>query len=408
MKLSIKQDELAKGLGIVGKAVSTKATLPVLNNILLEASKEDGGETGCLKLAATNLSISLIYQVNCAVAKTGGVTIPARLLTEFVTSLATHAKDASIELELNDETQTLHIKCGRSEANIRGIHTDDFPSVGMADHNVARLCTMQAAVLKEAISQVAFAASQDETRPVLTAVYAVFEGDKLVLAAADSFRLAVKHTTLLDSVATPKTLLLPSKAMTEFARLLSDSGDADNQVDIYVSNNDSKAFFVYQNIVFATSLVEGNFPNYQQIIPKSSTTTVTVATNQLMQAVKTANIFAKDSNGNIVRLSVMASELGVEIDEQSGASMPVTTFDKLLITANSNEVGDNKSELDIVLEGDNNQIAFNAKYMVDVLNVIDVEKIVLELLDGSKPGVVKPVGKDDYVYVIMPMHLAPR
>jgi DNA polymerase-3 subunit beta len=387
MKVSCQQEQLAKGLSIVGRAVSTKTTLPVLNNILLATDNENGGR---LKLAATNLEISITVWVPATVQEEGDITVPARLLSEFVGSLGSQGKDSTIQLTLDQPTLTLHVKGGRYEANIKGIASEDFPSI-QSMSNSANSISVEAGVLKEAINQVAFAASTDETRPVLTGIFANFSGNKVVLAAADSFRLAVRTAGLASEVGQAFTAILPSRAMTELARIIPDD---DSLVEISVNANKSQALFKTETVHFTSSLIEGNFPNYQQIIPKNYQTRAVLETSSLSQAVRTAGIFAKDSGGNIVKLSILPGE-----DVTPGS---------LLLTANAAEVGDNRNEIDASVDGQNAQIAFNAKYMIDVLNVITTGQVALELQSPSNPGVVRPVGKDDYVHVIMPMHLAPR
>jgi DNA polymerase-3 subunit beta len=187
------------------------------------------------------------------------------------------------------------------------------------------------------------------------------------------------------------SILLPSRAMTELARILSDD---ESRVEISVTANKSQALFKTETVNFTSSLIEGNFPNYQQIIPKSYTTRTVISTQELSRAVKQASYFAKDSGGNIVRVSVAPGE-----DLTPGS---------LTLSANAAEVGDNRSEIDATVDGSPAQIAFNAKYMADVLSVLTTGQVAIELQTPANPGVIKPVGKDDYVHVIMPMHLANR
>ncbi len=388
MKVSCQQEQLAKGLSIVGRAVATKNTLPVLQNILL--ATDTTGETPRLKLAATNLEISITVWVPAQVQEEGDVTVPARLLTEFVGSLASQGKDSLVQLNLDPQTLSMHIKGGRNEANVKGIASEDFPSLPSVG-NAANVVSMAASTLKEAVGQVAFAASTDETRPVLTGIFATFQGDKVTMAAADSFRLAVRNAPLLSEVSQAFSVILPARSMVEIARIVPDD---ESEVEISVTANKSQALFKTETVHFTSSLIEGNFPNYQQIIPKAYQTRATTETNSLAQAVRTASIFARDSGGNIVRLSVVPGE-----DLTPGS---------LLLTANAAEVGDNRNEIDASVDGQNAQIAFNAKYMSEVLSVITTPQVALELQSPSNPGVVKPVGADNYVHVIMPMHLAPR
>jgi DNA polymerase III subunit beta len=302
MKVGCQQEQLAKGLSIVGRAVSTKTTLPVLQNILLATDNTPEGTR--LKLAATNLEISITVWVPAQIMEEGEVTVPARLLTEFVNSLSNQGKESTVVMSLDPATLALHVKGGRFEANIKGIAAEDFPSLPTGGGNGNR-AEIKAHDLRQAVNHVAFAASNDETRPVLTGLLANFQSDRVTMAAADSFRLAVHSVSLAGEVENPFTALLPARAMIELARI---AGDDDTLVEIGVTANKSQAIFKTDTVTFTSSLIEGNFPNYQAIIPKSYNTRATIETNSLLQAVKTAGIFAKDSGGNIIRLSVSPGE----------------------------------------------------------------------------------------------------
>jgi DNA polymerase-3 subunit beta len=385
MKVSCLQEQFGKGLSIVGRAVSTKTTLPVLNNILIATDTSEEG--GRLKLAATNLEISITVWVPAQIMEEGEITVPARLLTDFVSNLDSAN---NVALGLDEQTLTLNVRSGRSEANIKGISAEDFPSLPNVT-NAANSAVIEAGVLKEAVGQVSFAASTDETRPVLTGLFATFSGDKVTLAAADSFRLAVRTAPLAEPVASNFNVLLPARAMVELTRVLSDEKAP---VEISVTGNKSVALFKTESVNFTSSLIEGNFPKYQDIIPKSYNTRTVVSTKELVRSVKTASYFARDSGGNIVRVSVSPGE-----DLTPGSMM---------LTANAAEVGDNRDEIDATVDGAAAQIAFNAKYLADVLGVITTGQVAVELQSPANPGVIKPVGKDDYVHVIMPMHLANR
>ncbi|MEI6046535.1 MAG: DNA polymerase III subunit beta [Chloroflexota bacterium] len=385
MKVSCQQELLGKGLSIVGRAVSTKNTLPVLNNILI--ATDNSGEGGRLKLAATNLEISITVWVVAQIIEEGEITVPARLLTDFVSNLAS---ENSVNIGLDEQTLTLNVRSGRSEANIKGIAAEDFPALPNVT-NPANSAVIESGVLKETVGQVSFAASTDETRPVLTGLFANFSGDTVTMAAADSFRLAVRTSPLTEEVSSSFNILLPARAMIELARILVDDKSL---VEISVTGNKSQALFKTDAIHFTSSLIEGNFPKYQDIIPKNYSTRTVVSTQELVRAVKVAGYFAKDSGGNIIRVSVTPGE-----DLTPGS---------LTLSANAAEVGDNRSDIDATVDGAAAQIAFNAKYMSDVLGVLNTGQVAIELQTPANPGVIKPVGKDDYVHVIMPMHLANR
>jgi DNA polymerase-3 subunit beta len=250
---------------------------------------------------------------------------------------------------------------------------------------------MEANILKDGIGQVVFAASGDETRPVLTGVFANFSGDKVTFACADSFRLAVKTSQLAETTTNNFSVILPARAMQELSHVLPSD---ESKVEISVTANKSQALFKTETVSFTSSLIEGNFPNYQQIIPKSYETRTVIATDQLLKAVKQAALFARDNGNNIVRVSITPGE-----DITPGS---------LTLVANATEIGDSHGEIDATVDGQAAEIAFNAKFMQDVLSVMETGQVALELQTSSNPGVFKPVGKDDYIYVIMPMHLANR
>lgn len=385
MKVSCPQEQFSKGLSVVGRAVSTKTTLPVLNNILL--ATENTAEGGRVRLSATNLEVSITVWVSATIEEEGEVTVPARLLTDFVSNL--NASD-NVQLVLDPQTLTMNVKSGRFEANIRGIAAEDFPSLPSVT-NASNVAYISANTLRETVAQVSIAASSDETRPALTGIFTKFEGEQITMASADGFRMAVRNSALARAVENNFSVLLPARAMQELARILPDD---ETEVEITTTANKSQALFKTDAINFTSSLIEGNFPNYKEIIPKEYGTRTLVNTAQLLKAVKVASYFAKDSGGNIIRVTV-----------QPGQDL---TPGSLTMTANAAEVGDNRSEIDATIEGEQTQIAFNAKYLNEVLGVITTSEVAIELRSPSNPGVIKPVGKDDYVHVIMPMHLATR
>lgn len=391
MKVTCLQEQLAKGLSVVGRAVSTKTTLPVLSNILITTeSNEEGDGSGKLKLAATNLEISITVRVPAQIVEAGEITVPARLLNEFVGAIP---KETNVTLTLDSSNATLNVQGGRYDANIKGIAAEDFPALpgitGLINNAV-----INSNVLKEAIGQVAFAAASDESRPTLGAVFTRIEGGLATLVCADSFRLAVKTARLVETADNNFTVLIPARAMTELSRILADD---ESRVEISVTGNKSQVLFRTEAVNFTCSLVEGNYPNYQQIIPKGHSTRTTAATDQLLQAVKVASLFARDSGNNIIRVAITPGE---------GLAPG-----RLTLLATAAEVGDSRNEIDVYVDGGSveneaTQIAFNAKYLQDVLAVMETTQVALELQSSNNPGVFKPIGKDDYIYVIMPMHLA--
>jgi DNA polymerase-3 subunit beta len=371
MKLSCLQENLSKGLGIVGRAVATRTTLPITNNVLLAT------EQSRLKLTATNLEIAISCWIGAMVEEEGAITVPARLLNEFVNSLP------SDKIDLNLAQHTLELKCARFEARISGIDAEDFPPIPKIGDGTTY--QIEPEILRMAINQVVFATASEDTRPVLTGVSAEFEGDSLTLAAADGFRLAVHKAPLANPVAERVEIIIPGRSLMEINRFLADQEDL---VEIAVSPSKSQVLFRLKDIEMMSQLIQGTFPNYRQLIPQSYSSRSVVTTPEFLRATKTASIFARDGNG-IVRLQI----------NPNAESKP----GRMSISARSEQVGDNLGEIDAQVAGEAAKIAFNGKYLIDVLSVLHEGQVALETTTPSSPGVIRPVGSDNYVHIIMPM-----
>ena len=373
MKLSCLQENLNKALGIVGRAVATRATLPITNNILLTTDQSR------LKLVATNLEMAISYWTGAKVEEEGEITVQARLLTEFVGSLP----NDRIDVSLSPKTKTLELKCARFEARISGVDAKDFPPIPTIDEGITT--KVEVGELKQGISQVVFAAASEESRPVLTGVNAQFANDSLTLAAADGFRLAVYKLPLSTPVSQEVEIIIPARTLTELNRLVS---DGEETVDITINPNKSQVLFSFKDTELVSQLIQGAFPQYSQLIPQSCNTQAVVDVAEFLRAARTASIFARDGSG-IVRV-VMAG--GSEL-----------TPGKLTISARSEEIGDDVGEIDAVVNGEEAKIAFNGRYLIDVLSVLHESRVALETTNPSSPGVIRPVGVDNYIHVVMPM-----
>jgi DNA polymerase III subunit beta len=370
VKLTCPQDNLSKGLAVVNRAVSTRSTMPILSNILLAT---DGPR---LRLSATNLELSVNCWIEAEIEQEGRVAAPARLLQEFVNSLPA----APVNMELNPSNRVIKMHCLRTDGNIRGVNADEFPAIpSVEDGAVFR---QPAHLLKEMINQVAIAAATDDSRPIFTGVLTKI-GQTITMVAADGFRLGLRSNELEGGPEQEITLIIPAKSLLELARILPDGKGQDELVEIALTPNKNQVMFKTASVELVSRLIEGQFPNYQQIMPKEWKTQVVVPTSEFLNAAKTASFFARDS-ANIVRLHMESGELTVRTE--------------------STELGDNESKIDAVVEGEPSaDIAFNAKYLTDALNVVDSEQIKLEILGSGSPGVIKPVDSTDYVHVIMPM-----
>lgn len=375
MKVSCLQENLAKGLSIVGRAVSPRSTLPVLGNVLLAT------DAGRLKLSATNLEVGINCWFGAKVEEEGAITVPARTFIDLVNALPPD----KVDMELMVRTQTLNLRAGRSEANVKGIDAQEFPHVPVPDGEGG--VSVDPDDFRTAIEQVAFAAATDESRPILTGVLAKFEDATLTLAAADGFRLSVRTVPLSRAVLDPFSVIIPARALTELGRV---SGEQKDPVAITVTPTRNQVLFQLTDIVLVSQLIDGNFPDYHQIIPRSWSTRTIIDSAVFLKAAKTAQIFARES-AHIVRIHIKPGS------ELSPGHM--------IVSATSAETGDDVSELDASVEGDEIEIAFNVRYLIDALSVMRTPQVVLDLMTSSNPGVLRPAGDDSYTHVVMPMHL---
>jgi DNA polymerase-3 subunit beta len=373
MKLSCLQENLNRGLGIVGRAVATKTTLPITNNVLLATDE------GRLKLVATNLEMAISCWLGAKIEDEGAITVPARLLTEFVSSLPSD----TISVHLSPQTKTLGLKCARFEARISGIDAKEFPPIPSVDEGITT--SVEVEVLRQAINQVVFAAATEESRPVLTGVSTQLEGKTLTLAAADGFRLAVFKLPISEAIKPKAEVIIPARTLSELNRLMADQ---EEDVIITLNPNKSQILFRLKNTELVSQLVQGTFPNYAQLIPQSYNTRMIVNVADFLRATRTASIFARDGSG-IVRLVITPGS------ESSPG--------KVAISARSEEIGDDVGEVDATVEGADAKIAFNGKYLTDVLSVLHESQVALETTSPSSPGLIRPVGTDNYTHVVMPM-----
>jgi DNA polymerase-3 subunit beta len=336
-------------------------------------------ESSRLKLAATNLEMAISCWIGAKVEDEGSITVPARLLSDFIGSLPAD----KVNINLSPQTKTLGMKCARFEARISGVDAKDFPPIPKVEAGITTKVEVEA--LRQGISQVVFAAATEESRPVLTGVDAKFEGKSVTLAAADGFRLAVYKMPLAEAVSKTTEVIIPARTLAELNRLIAEQ---EEPVEITVNPDKGQALFKLKNIELVSQLIQGTFPNYAQLIPQSHTTKATIGVADFLRATKTASIFARDGSG-IIRLVVTP---GAEASPG-----------KVVVSARSEEIGDDVGEIDAVVEGEESKIAFNGKYLTDVLGVLHETQVALETTSPSSPGVIRPVGSENYLHVVMPM-----
>ncbi|MEO8457514.1 MAG: DNA polymerase III subunit beta [Chloroflexota bacterium] len=373
MKVSSLQENLNRGLSIVGRAVPVRSVLPQASHVMMETDQ------GRLKLVASDASqMAITCWIGATVEEEGAITVPARLLTDFVNSLP----NEKIDLGVSGRGKQLHIQCARNEATIAGGDAADFPPVPPVSDGLS--LTLAPQTLRKAIQLVQFAAATDDTRPVLTGIHTLAEGNVLTLAAADGFRLAVHHLPLDQDVAEKVEVIIPARALREVERLLAEN---DEPVEMAINAQKSQVMFRMKSVEIVATLIQGTFPNYSQLIPQSYATRAEIEMKPFLQETRIAAIFARDGAG-IVRLQMEPGDKDVG---------------KLTISARAEEIGDHRGDLDVKLEGEASKIAFNSRYLQDVLSVLETSHVMLETTNPSSPGVIRPVGDERYVHVVMPM-----
>jgi len=372
MIVSVLQENLARSLNIVTKAVDSNPPLPVLANVLLET------EDSRLKISATNLELSISVWIGAKVEQTGSITLPARTFSELVSSLSPER----VDLRLDAATHTVHLRCGVQTSNIRGIDADEFPPI---NHNESANLQVQGETLREMINQTAFAAAREQNRPILTGVYLQLESQTMTMAAADGYRLAVRTAEIGESFDERQDMVVPARTMSEVARIVED----DQEVGVSLPTQRNSITFFAPNVMISSQLLEGRFPDFASIIPRSFVTSTVMYTNDLLIVCQRAEIFARD-NANSANLRVKPALNPGEPAE-------------VLIGGKSAERGDSEGMLDATAEGEPLDISFNIRYLIDVLRVINEERVIFQSNGPENPGVLKPENREDFVHVIMPM-----
>jgi len=376
MKVTVLQENLARGLSTVSKAVSPRSTLPVLANILI-ASDE-----GRLRLSATNLELGITCWIPARIDEEGSTTVPARTFGDLVSTLP----NDQVNLKLDVKTQTLNVRGGTSTNDIKCIDAQEFPPLPVPDFDGA--VQINSGDFREMIHQVAFAASTDEARPVLMGVLVQVDKDKLTMAAADGFRLSVRKAVLSSAMPAPVSAIVPSQALKELARVAT---DGEEPIYMVLPKGRGQVVFRVKDVEVVSQLIDGTFPDYQQIIPRKYNQRTLAATASLLKACKQAEIFAREGS-NVARLNIKSSQ---------GEMQP----SEVEISATSEETGKNETIIEATVDGGGLLIAFNVKFLREALEVIRTPNVALETSAPNAPGVVRPVGDDDFLHVIMPMHL---
>jgi DNA polymerase-3 subunit beta len=378
VKIVCKRQDLSRGLAMVGHAVSTRSTLPVLANLLLTTEGDQ------VRLAATNLEIAVTCKVPARVEEEGSTTVPAKLLTDFVNALEAGDVERG---PIPGGLPGVRVRGGTSEANIRGMDPGEFPAIPQIEGS-ERPLILDVGELRAMIEQTTFASATDDARPIFTAVLTRMRDGRLTFAAADTFRLAVRQAELPGDEGRNTDLLIPARTLNELSKIM----PPDGAVEVYTASARNQVVFRAPGVELVSHLVEGTFPNFDAIVPKGHTTRVVMPTDKLKAAAKVAALFAKnEAASNTVKVAVTPG--------QEGLTPGVVT-----LQATNDELGDSTGTVDATVDGPGVNILFNIKYLNDVLAVIDTPEVVFELNTAQTPGVVKPLGADNYTYVIMPLY----
>lgn len=369
MRISCLQSNLSKALAAANRAVSTRTNLPVTQNILLKT------HDSMLRVSATNLSIGVTTSIGTQIELDGAISVPADLLLTFVNSLP----DEKVDMTL--EGDQLNIICGSFETDLKGIPEEEFPPIPNVEEGEA--LEISASELRQAIDHVTFAAATEDSRPVLTATKVEVKGDSFTFAAADGFRLAVYEGKLESTVDVDSLeFTIPAKSMSEVRNLL---GNAGGTVQFTVTPNENKALFKIGDVEMFSQLQEGTFPNYNQLIPEKFETRAVIANSELLKSVQTAFAYGRSGSG-IVRLRIKNDEGHANVHvsgETEGAVF--------------------RAEVPASIEGEDSNIAFSGRYLVEVLQALGDCDVAIETTSSSSPGVVRAVEKSNYVHVVMPM-----
>ena len=370
MKLQCTHENLDKALSNISRAVANRTTLPITQNVLLKVTN------GKLQLSATNLEMAINTWIGAEITEEGETTVPARIFTDLIKS---YPND---HIDLNLSNNNLEIKCGPYNSNLITQPSDDFPPIPESD-SLDPTFTISPARLSKLINSVIFSAAQDQSRPVLTGVKFSITNNVLTLASADGFRLSIISFELENENIPEIDFIVPAKSLLEVSRILPFTQD---DVSVFMTKASNQVIFKIGNYQLTTTLTQGNFPDFNSLIPESNSTSCIIPKSNFKSAVRSLGVLAKDGNG-IIRLEISGTE-----ENQN-----------LLMSSKTDELGENSVILEVNSSGNDSKIAFNSKYLSDVLEVIDTENVILEINGDSNPGLIKPENNSNYIHIVMPM-----
>lgn len=368
MKFSCNQHTLTKALNIVSKAVTIRTTIPILKGILLKVDAN-----GILTMAASDLDLSIEKKIKVENSTPGEIVVLSKLFGDIIRKLP----DGVITVEENDGK--LNIKCSNSEFNIIGLSAEEFPNINPNEEDTEKL-VFNKELLKDMIKKTSFAASIDENKGAMTGVLIEMDEDSLNMVAIDGFRMAIAREQMKNKK--KQNIIIPAKILTEISRIITE--EEINSDDVTMVLNEKKAIFVMENTKIVIRLLEGEFMNYNRIIPTENPCKVVLNKNDLMNSVERASLLAKVGKNNLIKLEI--KDNGIEITSKS-------------------EEGNVKEEVIASKEGNDITIGFNSKYLIDVLKVIDDENITMLFNTNVSPCLIKPLSGNEFEYLILPVRI---
>lgn len=365
MKLICTKENLKKGLFVVSRVVGVGNPLQVLNNILIKTDQ------GRIKLSSTNLEIGVNTWVGGKIEEEGALTIPAKLLNEYINNLP------SEKVVLMSKDTTLNLESENYHTNIKGLSAEDFPLIPQVSEDP--YAKIEAQDLRDAFSETIWASAANETQPEISGIFMAFEGLNIRIAATDRYRLAERTALLKEAVTIPRDVIIPSRTISELYKILS---TASGEVEIYFS--ESQVLFKFNDTELISRLIDGQYPDYRQIIPKSFKTNIQVKKDEMIHAIKATALFAPDSNN-----------IQLEVVEGQG----------IKLTASSAAAGENEVMVKSEVSGIGNSAVYNYQYLLDCLNNLKEQEVVFKMIDDASASMVQAAGRDNYLYIVMPIKM---
>jgi DNA polymerase III subunit beta len=365
MKVICTQENLSHGLQVVSHIASKNISLPILNNVLLSA------ENGILKLATTNLEIGIISQIRGKIEGEGSFTVQAKTFSDYINLLPKE----NINMEVIE--QDLKIECKKSKTTMKGIAATEFPIIPEVEaENSYEIKTQQ---LKEALASVVFTVALDETRPEISGVFFEFEGGSLTLAATDSYRLAERKVKLEKPAKDGYHAIVPLRTIQELIRILGGGNEI-----VTIASNDNQILFSLGDTRLTSRVIDGQYPDYKQIIPREHKTQITAVTSELITTIKQASLFCKQGSNDI----------SLKFDEKGG---------EIIISATNIQIGESEARQEADIDGEDNNIVLNYRFLLDGLQSLEGEECIIEVTTNVSPGLLRPKENGDYLYIIMPI-----